>query len=247
MFAFRSERGRVQLGFTDRHGGVSSGEFAALNLAASGGDDPAAVAENRRRAVVALTGQEPPVVGIRQVHGNHVVVVGPDEAIPSRGDAADPPVGDALVTSQPGVLLMVRAADCVPVLLADPDAGIVGAVHSGRPGVAAAVVPRAVEVMRALGADQIRGWVGPHVCGACYEVPESLRSEVAAVVPETFATTSWGTPSLDIGAGVRAQLAAAGVEIEDVSRCTRESEDLFSYRRQGQASGRLAGLIWLRP
>ena len=151
------------------------------------------------------------------------------------------------MTAEPGTVLMVRVADCVPVLLADPANGVVAAVHAGRPGLAAGVVPRAVETMRSLGADRLRAWVGPHVCGACYEVPEQLRAEVAAIVPEAYAVTSWGTPSLDIGAGVAAQLAAAGVEAADVSRCTIEDEDLFSYRRQGAASGRLAGLVWVRP
>ena len=74
-----------------------------------------------------------------------------------------------------------------------------------------------------------------------------MRADVAAVVPEAYAETSWGTPSVDVGAGVRAQLAAAGVEVVDASRCTREAEDLYSYRRQGAESGRLAGLVWVRP
>jgi copper oxidase (laccase) domain-containing protein len=81
------------------------------------------------------------------------------------------------------------------------------------------------------------------VCGACYEVPDRLRAEVSALVPESYAETSWGTPALDIGAGVRAQLLAAGCAVVDASRCTLEDEDLFSYRRQGRLSGRLAGLV----
>lgn len=150
---------------------------------------------------------------------------------------------DGLVTDEAGVVLLVRAADCVPVLLADADAGVLGAAHAGRPGVAAAVVPHTVEAMRDLGARAITAWIGPHVCGACYEVPVDLQDEVAALVPATRATTSWGTPALDLGAGVRSQLDAAGVTVVDVSACTRESPDLFSYRRDGAASGRLAGLI----
>ena len=87
------------------------------------------------------------------------------------------------------------------------------------------------------------GWLG----GRIEDRLDPMRREVAALVPETFATTAWGTPALDIGAGVRAQLAGAGVAVADASRCTREDEDLFSYRRQGRASGRLAGLVWVRP
>jgi len=149
------------------------------------------------------------------------------------------------VSDEVDVVLLVRAADCVPVLLADPDAGVVGAAHAGRQGVAAGVVPATVEAMRDLGAREVTAWVGPHVCGDCYEVPVALRDEVADVVPDTRATTSWGTPALDLGAGVRRQLDDAGVRVVDVSTCTRTSPDLFSYRRDGAGSGRLAGLIRL--
>jgi copper oxidase (laccase) domain-containing protein len=124
---------------------------------------------------------------------------------------------------------------------------VVAAVHAGRPGLVAGVVPAAVATMRSLGAGRLRGWLGPHVCGACYEVPEQMRSDVSTVVPEAYAETSWGTPAVDIGAGVRAQLAREGVDVVDASRCTLEDEDLYSYRRQGAASGRLAGLVWVRP
>jgi polyphenol oxidase len=110
-----------------------------------------------------------------------------------------------------------------------------------------------VAALRELGARRLVAWVGPHVCGACYEVPDAMRADVAAVVPEAYAETSWGTPALDIGAGVRAQLRAAGdemgapVEVVEVGRCTREDDDLFSYRRQGSESGRLAGIVRVRP
>jgi YfiH family protein len=170
------------------------------------------------------------------VHGAEVVRARPGAA---RREA------DGIVTDEVDVVLLVRAADCVPVVLADPVAGVVGAAHAGRPGVAAGVVRRTVEAMRALGARDVTGWIGPHVCRACYEVPADLQDEVAAAVPATRATTSWGTPSLDLGAGVRAQLESEGVTVVDVSACTRESPDLFSYRRDGDGSGRLAGLVRL--
>jgi polyphenol oxidase len=178
---------------------------------------------------------------LSQVHGDEVIEVsagplpGPDDEVPS---------GDALVTTAPGVGLMIRVADCVPVVLAG--AGVIGAVHAGRKGVALDVVTRTVERMRELGAVELRAWVGPHICGRCYEVPEQLRAEVAARVPATYAETSWGTPSLDLAAGVEAQLGAAGVEAERVGRCTLEDDRLHSYRRSGASSGRIAGLVWLR-
>jgi copper oxidase (laccase) domain-containing protein len=129
------------------------------------------------------------------------------------------------------------------VLLADPDAGVIGAVHAGRPGLVAAVASAAVGAMRDVGARELTAWLGPRICGACYEVPAELQAELGAIVPDAVATTSWGTPSLDIGAGVRAQLEALGVPVVDVATCTRESDDLYSYRRDGRDAGRFAGLV----
>jgi YfiH family protein len=268
VFAFRDEDGRVEIAFTDRHRGVGDRPSASLDLSpraleGQGPDGAAGVLELVTRALTrhpydgaaapgtarrhpgsgtptpsALT---PRVALMHQVHGSDVSVV--DEESLRRDDA---PVADALVTRLPGVVLVVRVADCVPVLLADPEAGVLAAVHAGRAGVAAGVVPRAVDVMRDAGASRIRAWVGPHVCGACYEVPSSMREEVAAVVPEAWAETTRGTPALDLGAGVLAQLSRHDVEVRDLSRCTVEHEDLFSFRRQGTHSGRLGGLIWMR-
>ena len=155
------------------------------------------------------------------------------------------PECDGIVTTDPDVVLMVRAADCVPVLLADAAAGVIGAAHAGRPGLAQGVVPATVARMRELGADAVEAWIGPHVCGGCYEVPAALQEEVAALEPAARATTSWGTPSLDIGAGVRAQLEREGVVVHDASACTRESSHLYSYRRDGEHAGRQAGVIRL--
>jgi copper oxidase (laccase) domain-containing protein len=97
--------------------------------------------------------------------------------------------------------------------------------------------------MRAAGATTIRAWIGPSICGSCYEVPGDLRAEVAAVVPATGSTTSWGTPALDLPAGVRSQLASLGVSVEYSGACTLEQDGLFSYRRDKQ-TGRFAGLVW---
>jgi YfiH family protein len=213
----------VEVAFTD----------ATLDVGDRAADD---VRRAALAAVAEATGARPVIM--RQVHGADVVVTD------GSGDA--PPTCDALVTTTPGVALLARAADCVPVLLADPAAGIVAAAHAGRPGLAAGVVPAVVASMRGLGASGITAWVGPHVCGACYEVPATMRDEVAAVVPASRSETSWGTPALDLGAGVHAQLAAAGVaDVRDVGGCTRESPDLPSYRRDGDAATRFAGVAWL--
>lgn len=240
MYSFRARHGPVDLSFTDRLGGVSAVPFDSLNLALEGDDDPAACAANLR---IVLDDFAPgdQLADLHQVHGCDVVT-------PAVGatDGA-PPDADGIVTDRPGVVLMVRAADCVPVLLADAEAGVVGAAHAGRPGLAEKVVPATLARMRELGATQVTAWIGPHVCGACYEVPAAMRDEVGAVVPDAVATTSWGTPSLDLGAGVRAQLAAEGVTVVDAARCTRESADLYSYRRDGRRAGRQAGLVRIRP
>ena len=136
---------------------------------------------------------------------------------------------------------MVRVADCVPVLLADPDAGVVGAAHAGRQGLVAGVVPRpCVADARARRRRRSTAWVGPHICGACYEVPSAMRTRCRPRARRPAPTTSWGTPSLDIGAGVRAQLERGRRARSSTSRrCTRESDDLYSYRRDGAAAGRL--------
>jgi YfiH family protein len=212
--------------------------FDSLNLALESDDDPDVVTRNLE-IVLADFAPGDRLADLHQVHGAEVDVV-EDRSTPDRPDA------DGIVTTRAGVVLMVRAADCVPVLLADADAAVIGAAHCGRPGLAAGVVPATVGRMRDLGARSITAWIGPHVCGACYEVPEPMQATVGAAVPASVATTSWGTPSLDLGAGVRAQLAGEGVSVHDVSRCTRESADLYSYRRDGDRAGRLAGLIRLR-
>lgn len=247
MFAYQDTRvgaATVDVAFTDRHGGVSGGPYASLDLgrhAAASGE----LATNLGRLAEAFAGDAgTPLVLMSQVHGDEVAVV----------DApGETPVADGVVTGTAGLALVVRVADCVPLLLADPDRGVVGAVHAGRPGLVAGVVPAAVDRLRALGAERLVAWVGPHVCGSCYEVPADLQADVVAVAPASAATTSWGTPALDIGAGVVEQLHAAGaasgidVEVVDASRCTIEDDDLFSYRRQGPESGRLAGIVRVRP
>ncbi|MEV7508763.1 peptidoglycan editing factor PgeF [Streptomyces sp. NPDC089922] len=233
--------GGAHFAFTDRWGGVSAVPYEELNLGGAVGDDPAAVLANRARAAGSLGLDPDRVVWMNQVHGRDVAVVdGP------WGDAEIPAV-DAVVTARRGLALAVLTADCTPVLLADPVAGVAAAAHAGRPGLVAGVVPAAVEAMVALGAEpgRIVARTGPAVCGRCYEVPAEMREAVTAVVPAARAETGWGTPAVDVVAGVHAQLAEAGVVNGLRSPvCTLESRDHFSYRRD-RVTGRLAGYVWL--
>jgi YfiH family protein len=244
VFVFTEDRPGVALAFTDRHGGVSSGPWESLNLGTSNGDDPDLVRSNHERVADAFEVEADAMARMSQVHGAAVHV--------SDGTSTRIPVADALVTTTPGLALLVRAADCVPVLMADAGAGVAGVAHAGRPGLVVSVVPATVAAMRELGATAVTAWLGPRVCGRCYEVPAAMRAEVAAVAPRAWSETSWGTPALDVGAGVRAQLEALGVHVVDLAdamgrsaACTLENDDLYSYRRQGQRSGRLGGLVRL--
>lgn len=227
--------------FTDRWGGVSAAPYEELNLGGAVGDDPGTVTANREIAAKSLGLDPGDVVWMNQVHGSDVTVVD--------GPWRDRPVPevDAIVTARRGLALAVLTADCVPVLLADPVAGIAAAAHAGRPGMIAGVVPAALRAMTELGADPARivARTGPAVCGRCYEVPDAMRTEVAAEEPTAYAETSWGTPAVDVAAGVHAQLARLGVHDRAQSPvCTLESGDHFSYRRD-RTTGRLAGYVWL--
>lgn len=228
MFWWRKEvRPGISVAFSDGDAG---------NLALHVADDPDDVMARRARLDAAAGLGDRHFQYMNQVHGKAV------EFISELGDG---PTADAMVsTGQP---LAVMVADCVPVVLvgegrddADP---VLAVVHAGRPGVAADIVSAAVVEMRNRGAGAISAWVGPSICGECYEVPEQLRADVASTVPETWSITSWGTPALDLPAGVRAQLQALDVTVEYSGECTRETARLFSYRRN-QRAGRFAGLVW---
>lgn len=184
-----------------------------------------------------------PIAVVTQVHGADVVEVTAPAATDGLIDltAHD---ADALVTTEIGVGLAVRVADCVPVLFADADAGVIAAAHAGRRGLLSGVLAATVGAMRARGASDITAWVGPHICGACYEVPADMAADAAAQLHIPEAQTSWGTPAIDQTAAVRRQLDALGVRAEVLAPCTREGDELYSYRREQQAAGRLAGIVW---
>lgn len=199
---------------------------------------PARLAADRRDAFAQMGLDPADVVWMRQVHGPSVGTVTADT--PRGAELRDV---DALVTAERGRPLAVQVADCVPVLLASPEA--VGVAHAGRRGVQTGVVPATVARLRALGAGQLRAVIGPAIGGCCYEVPEELQAEVADDHPEAVARTTWRTPSLDLPGAVAAQLASAGVdEVTRVGGCTRcdPEERFFSHRRDPE-TGRQVGIV----
>lgn len=233
MFFWQDRQGQISRTVTDRWGGISAAPFDTLNLAGHVGDQPSAVEANRARLADALGVDRSRLVFMNQCHGETVHVV--EEPWPG-----EVPPGDGMVTAASELALAVLVADCVPVLLCDRSAGVIGAVHVGRAGLSAGVVHRAIDAMRDLGADQVDALLGPSVCGRCYEVPGPLREHAASPVA---ATVSWtGTPALDIAAGVVDQLAARGASITWVPGCTRENAELFSYRAHPR-TGRFAGVV----
>ena len=238
MFFWQRRYGPVAVAVTERAGGVSAGPYAALNLGAHVGDDPGDVTANRARLAAALDVVPGQLVVMDQCHGAQVAVV---DAAPQH-----PPRADALVTTTPDLALLALVADCTPVLLWDEDGPAIAAVHAGRPGLVAGVVPAAVSTLRDLGARRLRAIVGPAVCGRCYEVPADMCTTAASLVPAARTVTWAGTPALDIAAGVVAQLDSMGVELAHwVCGCAREDERLFSHRRSG-VTGRFAGVILRR-
>jgi YfiH family protein len=234
----------VRAGFTTRSGGVSVPPWDALNLGLEVGDATTRVLANRD-LVERWVGTR--VAFASQVHGVDVRVL----SDPPARSATSIGLYDALVSTSSSVAVAVLVADCVPVLLADVEAGVVGAVHAGRRGLVAGVVEAAVDALVGAGAqpDRLRAVVGPSISGAAYEVPAAMRDEVAAVLPETWATTAWGTPALDLPAGVVAVLARVGVSrVQCLGVCTSTDARFYSHRRaqrRGVTTGRFAGVIRL--
>jgi len=221
----------VPHGFFGRRGGVSTGELASLNCGLGSGDDPALIAENRRRvADAALPGAA--LTGVYQVHGNRCVIVDDTTDLTARPEA------DALATRTPGIILGILTADCVPVLFADRDAGVIGAAHAGWKGALAGVTDATLAAMESLGANRanIAAAIGPCIARASYEVDDSFVQRFTAddaANERFFAAAKPGHAMFDIAAYVAARLASAGVtRIAIGGQDTyAEAEDYFSYRR----------------
>jgi len=213
--------------------------YDGWNLALHVGDDSQRVRCHRRRLEELL--------GLEQ--GRHLAWMNQvHSAVVATAQAGDVPTADALVldsrTGGAPAGCCVLVADCVPVLLASRDGALTAAVHAGRRGMLDGVVPATIDFLRRSGVEPVDLWaaVGPSICGSCYEVPEEMLALSAQREPACASRTSWGTPGLDVAAGVLAQLERAGVgHISAGQWCTYEDPRFFSYRRDG-VTGRLAGI-----
>lgn len=239
----------VPHGFLGRRGGVSIGVVAGLNVGLGSGDEPASVSENRRRAGEAVL-PGAPLVSVYQVHSPDCVTV----TEPWGDDAR--PEADALVTDRPGILLGIATADCAPVLLADLEAGVIGAAHAGWKGALHGVTDRTIEAMEALGARRsaIVGAIGPCIAQASYEVDEGFASRFLAVdtASESFLSAGKeGHWQFDLEGYVAHRLESAGVgTVEKLGLDTYAApERFYSFRRsthrQEPAYGRQISLIGL--
>ena len=239
----------VPHGFFGRQGGVSKGAVAGLNCGLGSGDDPEAVETNRRLAADAILSGTP-IASVHQIHSPTAVTV--TEAV----SHADRPRADALVTDRPGLLLGIVTADCAPVLLADTEAGVVGAAHAGWRGATAGVTDQVIAAMISLGAraERITAAVGPCIARASYEVDHAFAERLLADDPDNERFLSEGpvgNPHFDLEAYIVARLAAAGVRrVEAIGLDTYALEDrYYSYRRATHRSeptyGRQLSLIGL--
>lgn len=227
--------------FTNRNGGESLAPFDSFNLGDHVGDNPQAVSANRAR-LARILGLEK-IVYMEQIHSPNVTEVTADML------DTDQPVEttDALVTRVRGVGLAVLTADCVPLLLSDDTSGVIAAVHAGRMGARNGIVKRTIARMEQLGAipAQIHALMGAAASGENYEVPADMAADVEKHLPESRVVTRQGSTGVDIRRGLTRQLLSLGVRNIDADpRCTIESTEFFSYRREGK-TGRQAGIIWL--
>lgn len=235
--------GTVRHGFFTRKGGASSGIFQGLNCGPGSSDQAEVVAINQARVATAMDVAPDALVTLSQVHSPDVVTL---DGVPQRRLTAD-----AMVTATPGIALGILTADCQPVLLADPAAGIVGAAHAGWRGAVSGVLESVVQAMRDLGASDIRAVIGPTISQRAYEVgPEMLDTFMAEDPDNTrfFAQGAGDRLMFDLPSFGLSRLRAAGVQAEWTGHCTySDAARFFSFRRTTHAGdadyGRLISVI----
>ncbi len=240
---------------TTRHGGGSVAPYDSLNLGLHVGDRPETVVDNRARAAGAFGVDLDTVVFARQVHGATAALVGPEDRGRGTRSEADA-VGDVdvLVTTAPDVTLAILVADCLPLALVDPDAGVLAAVHAGWRGTAAGAVGGALRAMQDCGAEpgRIRAFLGPAVHPDRYQVSDEVRQALSDAVHPAALDRAVARPDgpshwlVDLVAANRQQLLAGGVRADHIVDCgvTTADEDFFSDRAR-RPCGRFALLARL--
>lgn len=241
---------RIAHGFFGREGGVSTGLYASLNVSEKGGDDPGLTARNRALAAEGLGFSADSLTTLNQVHSNRVIVLTEPQATDARPEA------DAIVTNLAGIPLGILTADCVPILLADPYAGVVGAAHAGWKGAVDDIAYATVMAMVALGADPANmvTAIGPSISLGNYEVgPEFAANVLArhAYAAEHFTKPDGGKEHFDLPGFIATQLRGAGIgTVEQIGSCTyAQPARYFSHRfatHQGTTTGRQISIIALR-
>jgi purine-nucleoside/S-methyl-5'-thioadenosine phosphorylase / adenosine deaminase len=236
----------VRAAFTLRTGGVSAAPYDSLNVGTHVGDEPAAVAENRRR-VRAQSGLPAEPTWLQQVHGVEVLDLDA-HARAAAGALADPPSADAAVTRAPGRVCVIQVADCMPVLFAARDGSAVGAAHAGWRGLAGGVLEATVRKL-GVAPSEVLAWLGPAISQPNFEVGDDVRDAFMSHDPaaeSAFVANARGRWQCDLYALARRRLAALGVrDVAGGGWCTfADATRFFSYRRDGQC-GRMAALIWI--
>jgi len=229
--------------FFTRQGGVSEGPYASLNFATITGDAPEPVEENRRRAAKALGVKPSEIFVMSQVHGKAHAWVGPEtDALSLAAQEGD------IVLTERGVAAAIRTADCVPVLIACADRGLVAACHAGWKGCVIGAIPEAVRAMRELGATRLVAAVGPHISRAAFEIEADVAAQLVAASPDpNIIDERNGRLFGNLRKMAHAQLVSVGLRpdaIDDVLGCTVFDEaQFFSFRRDGERSGRMLSAI----
>ena len=237
-------------GIFTRHGGISASPWQSLNLGASVGDDPESVAENRRRLLAHFGLENAPVATLWLVHGADVIQLNA-----SPNGAAPLPKADAMITDQPNLPLLLRFADCVPLLFFDPEKNAVGMAHAGWRGTASGVAAQTVRALQqAYGSatSSIQALIGPSICEACYEVGAEVMAAMrerftASELASCYSESANGRSLLNLPALNRLELEKAGVVcIHDAATCTAcHCADFFSHRAEGGRTGRFGALLCL--
>ena len=244
---------RVRIAFTSRQGGVSEGEFGALNLGNHVGDDPDAVKENRARVLHALGSSADDCIFANQLHGDRIVVVAKDAdraAVElARVEAKDE--ADGIVVGARGVSALLCFADCVPVIVVSPT-GAFAVVHAGWRGVMARIAPKAVRMLASGDAGEglsdpasFNVYIGPHIHAECFETSSDIRDSFTREFGDVVAT---GERHVDLLRALKVSLQEVGVlpeRIVDSGICTKcDPEHYFSYRASGSVCGRHAAIAF---